>query len=461
MNRRSFIFVSIAGLASRGARAAEAGPFVGSDVGALTSVLVHTPGREGRRGLGLGQGSASLANQPLSEEAAEEHRGFVQALRQGGAETVEVRQVLDEAAVAARAKGALKPWLRAWMPAMSPFESEINGEVLLGAVDKFAYNVDPEGDFLPLNEPVRSIYFTRDAGVMTPRGMVICNFLNEGRSVEAALYRFAFDHAPRFAKFPVVFDAGEERVTLEGGDMMVVDPKTIFLGVGNRTNPAVAKRLAQALQTDVLAVQMPSGGSAKRWSDPATRTPIHNLMLHLDTICTFVDRKKVLTLPWFLEAKYEGRDPLTRMLRGLAKSPRVVDGDVEKMASALKDLGKLKLYRAGSGEADRSVEGMKLVDYLKARGYEVIFTGGDRVADDAPFPKMAQFVSEVVIRELHGQGANVVATGPGKVVAYGGNPATLDALRRSGVEVTTFRGVELGRNNGGPHCMTMPLERKL
>ena len=104
---------------------------------------------------------------------------------------------------------------------------------------------------------------------------------------------------------------------------------------------------------------------------------------------------------------------------------------------------------------------MKLVDYLKARGYEVIFTGGDRVADDAPFPKMAQFVSEVVIRELHGQGANVVATGPGKVVAYGGNPATLDALRRSGVEVTTFRGVELGRNNGGPHCMTMPLERKL
>jgi len=79
MNRRSFIFVSIAGLASRGARAAEAGPFVGSDVGALTSVLVHTPGREGRRGLGLGQGSASLANQPLSEEAAEEHRGFVQA----------------------------------------------------------------------------------------------------------------------------------------------------------------------------------------------------------------------------------------------------------------------------------------------------------------------------------------------------------------------------------------------
>src|SRR4051812_12608830 len=116
MDRRSFIFVSIAGIAARNARAADPGPFVSSDVGALKSVLVHTPGKEGRRGLGLGQGSASLGNQPLSEEAAEEHRGFVQALRQGGAETVEVRQVLDEAAVAARAKGALKPWLRAWVP---------------------------------------------------------------------------------------------------------------------------------------------------------------------------------------------------------------------------------------------------------------------------------------------------------------------------------------------------------
>ena len=95
---------------------------------------MHTPGKREGEDLGLGQGSASLGNQPLSEEAAEEHRAFIQALRQGGADTVEIRQALDEAAAAARAKGALQPWLRAWMPRW-PRTTRVNGDVLLGAAE--------------------------------------------------------------------------------------------------------------------------------------------------------------------------------------------------------------------------------------------------------------------------------------------------------------------------------------
>ena len=114
---------------------------------------------------------------------------------------------------------------------------------------------------------------------------------------------------------------------------------------------------------------------------------------------------------------------------------------------ALKDLGKVKCS-GGVWRQDRSVDGMKLVDYLRARGYEVIFTGGDRPADTEPFEDIAQFTSEVVIRELHGQGANVVATGPGKVVVDGGNPRTMAGSQEGGGRGDTFRGVELGRNNG-------------
>jgi arginine deiminase len=458
MNRRSFLAAAVAGVASRAW--ADSPSFVSNDVGALQSVLVHTPGAEGRRGLGLGGGANSIGNVPLSEDAAVEHRAFVEALRRAGAEVVEIRQVLDEACEVARSRGALKPWLRAWMPAMSAFEKEVDGEALLGATKKFAYHLEPDGEFLPANDPVRSIYFARDAGAMTPRGMVISNFANEGRTIESALYRFAFDHAPRLAKFPIAFDAVEERLTLEGGDLMVADERTLFLGVGNRTNPAAAPRLAQRLKMDVLAVQMPSG-SSRVWSDAAARTPIHNLMLHLDTIATFVDRRRILTLPWFLESKYEGKDPLTRMLRGMSKLPRASEADIDHMCAALRDVGKLRLFRAGTGDSDASVNGLKLVDYLRGRGVEIVFAGGAMPGDGTSFEELAQFASEVVIRELRGQAANVVATSPGKVIAYAGNPATLDALKRAGVEVTVMQGTELGRNNGGPHCMTMPLERKL
>ncbi len=471
LNRRSFLAAAVAGVACRSRAFADPQPFVSNDVGALQSVLVHTPGAEGRRGLGLGGGANSIGansigNVPLSEGAATEHRSFVEALRRAGAEVVEIRQALDQACDVARSRGALKPWLRAWMPAMSPFEKEVNGDSLLGATKKFAYRLDPEGDFLPANDPVRSIYFARDAGAMTPRGLVISNFANEGRTIESALYRFAFDHAPRLAKYPIAFDAFEERLTLEGGDLMVADERTLFLGVGNRTNPAVARRLAQRLNMDVLAVQMPSGSNRVWSSDAAQRTPVHNLMLHLDTIATFADRKRVVALPWFLESKYEGKDPLTRMLRGMSKMPRASEADIDRMCVALRDLGKLRLFRAGTGDVDASVNGMKLVDYLRGRGVAVTFVGGagDAIAgadDGSSFEELAQFASEVVIRELRGQAANVVATSPGKVIAYAGNPPTLDALKRAGVEATVFQGTELGRNNGGPHCMTMPLERRL
>lgn len=457
LNRRSFIAAVVAGAASRAF--SESTSFLANDVGALQSVLVHTPGAEGRRGLGLGGAVNSIGNVPLSEDAAVEHRAFVDALRRAGAEVIEIRQALDDACGVARERGALKPWLRAWMPAMSPFEKDVDGEALLGATKKFAYRLDPEGEFLPANEPVRSIYFARDAGAMTPRGLVISNFANEARTIESALYRFAFDHAPRLARYPVAFDAIEERLTLEGGDLMVADERTLFLGVGNRTNPAAARRLAQRLNMDVLAVQMPSGGNHV-WSDAASRTPIHNLMLHLDTIATFVDRRRVLALPWFLESRYEGQDPLTRMLRGMAKLPRAGEADIDRMCVALRDLGKVRRYRAGTGEMDASVNGMKLVDYLRKQGVEVTFAGGAAPVEGTSFEELAQFASEVVIRELRGQAANVVATSPGKVVAYAGNPATLDALKRAGIEVTLIRGTELGRNNGGPHCMTMPLERR-
>lgn len=444
MNRRQFL--------SAAASAASAGfAEVKSDTGRLLRVIVHKPGAEIRRSLGVNGGY-------MTDEAAEQHAGFVRLLEESGAKVHYATDLIDEAITAARPGGHLRAWLRARVPSLAPLESRVTARMLLGAVDDVVYRTNAEGLFDPLIDAHGSIVFSRDSVVVTPRGVVLCNFLNEGRAIESFLMRFAFDWSPTLKKYPVVFDAVEEGLTLEGGDLMVLDSNTLLLGIGNRSNPAVARRLAQKLNIDVISVQMPTGGNAKLWNDPATRTPVHNAFLHLDTICCFADAKTAVTLPYLLEEKFAGKDPLTRILEGMSRRPNVREADQEKMIRALEPLGRVTRWKAGSGEMDAALKGMKLVDYLESRGVRVIFVGGERPQDPAS-PAAFQYMSERVIRELLNQAANFVAVAPRKVLSYAGNPYTQKAMEAAGIEVRTFRASEIAKRGGGPHCLTMPLER--
>jgi arginine deiminase len=65
--------------------------------------------------------------------------------------------------------------------------------------------------------------------------------------------------------------------------------------------------------------------------------------------------------------------------------------------------------------------------------------------------------------ERHGRawdlGVNVVATRPGRVIAYAENRATNARLRRAGFDVVCVPGLALSRGRGSPHCLTCPLAR--
>jgi arginine deiminase len=176
--------------------------------------------------------------------------------------------------------------------------------------------------------------------------------------------------------------------------------------------------------------------------------------MHLDTCCTHVDDKHVIVLPWFFENAAVDQNPFVRVLKGIARHPHVKEEEAEGALSWLVEMGKVKRYLAGSGEIDPKVTDVKLVDYLRAEGYRISYVGGP----PPPDADMDYFF-DVVWREHLFQAANVVATSPGHILAFDHCPKTHEALRTAGVDVQAFPGSTLRRGYGGPHCLTLPLER--
>ncbi|MBA4157912.1 MAG: hypothetical protein H0X65_10610 [Gemmatimonadetes bacterium] len=166
-----------------------------------------------------------------------------------------------------------------------------------------------------------------------------------------------------------------------------------------------------------------------------------------------VDRRRAIAVPLLLEAEHSGRDPLSRIAAGLARTSPVATEDADELRENLEKVGLIRRFRAGSGEDDPVPDGIKLVDHLRDEGWEIVPLGGDREGDE-----FAWFV-ERVLRELYFQAPNVVATAPGRVIVCAENEHTLAALRGAGVELRPFEASEIVRWGGGPHCLSLPLER--
>ncbi len=101
-----------------------------------------------------------------------------------------------------------------------------------------------------------SIY-VRDASIVSPRGMILCNMGKEARRGEPGMHGEAY----RAAGIPVAGAiTGEGR--LEGGDVVWLDDRTLAVGRGYRTNDEGIRQLAGILAGDVdeiVVVPLPHG----------------------------------------------------------------------------------------------------------------------------------------------------------------------------------------------------------
>ncbi len=443
-----------------GARANDRRVAVEADYETLRAVIVMSIDESIYKSTEMGASIHPVFNKGLPPGTIQEHRALVNLLKKAGVQVYQVRDLLQDAIENARKHGDLEAWIKESYPsrfdAAKSYLDAVDADALLQRSDPLFYRNNDKGEIDPLFLPLSSMYWARDFAISTPKGVIIGNGQNFGRSLENALARLMFRHASALRAFPIAFDAASEGVELDGGDIIVQDEKTVLVGVGQRSDEKAAPLLARRLEMDVLAVRMPAGDKPNGMS---------RQLLHLDSIFNFVGPKKVVAAPFFLEKNFAQSNPMSRILSGLAsqtdgilahwKSSRPA-GDSKQVRLTMElmpEVGWVTKYKAGTGEA--TALDMKLVDYARSIGCKVIFAGGEQ--GGLPIEK---YVLERAMYELRWQGVNVAQLGPGRVIAYEHNVHTNEALRRAGIEVLTFPGDLLSLRNGGPHCLILPLIRQ-
>ena len=388
---------------------------VGSEVGRLRTVVLHRPGGELARLTPRNNDDLLFDGVPWLERAQQEHDRFAATLRDHEVEVLYLHELLTEVlAVDAAREQLLESALRPETigPTLAPvlgehlaaLPAEELAGVLMAGMARDELPVDPGGLVEAMAapqhfviRPLPNLLFTRDSAVWLDHGVAVTQLAMPARRRESAITGAIYRHHPRFAGTDLLYGGSlADQAWLEGGDVLVLAPGVLAIGVGQRTSPAGVEAFAQRLfaaeaARAVLAVPIAQ--------DRAT--------MHLDTVCTMVDRDAVVMYP-----------PLADTLEAFVVAPGRVGPAEPFLAAAARAMG---------------------IDQLR-----VIDTGLDPVTAE---------------REQWDDGNNTLAIAPGCVVAYERNTETNARLADEGIEVVLIAGSELCTGRGGPRCMSCPVRR--
>jgi arginine deiminase len=388
---------------------------VTSEVGALRTVLLHRPGAELQRLTPRNNADLLFDGVPWVGRAQEEHDAFAQALRDRGVEVLYLQQLLAEtldqpgsrddvltAAVAPTVVGpTLATSLRTWLADLP--SDELADHLAAGltldelprtGADGVVARLTGSDEFVV--RPLPNLLFTRDSSVWVADQVAVTSPSMRARQREASLTKAIYTHHPRFAGTPLLYGGSREEAWFEGGDVLLLAPGVVAIGVGQRTTPAgveafALRAFAAGVAHTVLAVPIAQ--------ERAT--------MHLDTVCTMVDRDAVVMFPAVADT-----------LQAWTVTEAGVTGPEPFLLAAAKAM---------------ELDELRVVD-----------TGLDPVTAE---------------REQWDDGNNTLALAPGLVVAYERNVVTNQALEAAGIEVVRIAGSELGSGRGGPRCMSCPVLR--
>lgn len=399
---------------------------INSEIGKLTSVLLHRPGKEIENVTPDSMEQLLFDDIPYLPAMQKEHDFFAEALKQRDIEVLYIDQLMIETFKNEEAKNtfvermlkesrltangsskALKEYLLS-MESQQLVDSMIAGvlkEDLPAQKKQHLYEMMSRHYPFYL-DPMPNLYFTRDPAAAVGTGISINPMSQHARQRESLFVEHIIQNHPRFtsAEIPFWMERGFD-FPIEGGDELVLSESVLAIGVSERTSARAVEHIAKNL----------FAGNSRIEKVVAVEIPKKRASMHLDTVFTMVDYDQFTT------------------------HAQVVDKD-----------GHMNIFILERGEPLRISKRTNLKETLK----EVLNLSEVNLIPCGGEDKIAS------AREQWNDGSNTLAIAPGSVVTYERNYVSNQLLRENGIEVIEVQSSELVRGRGGPRCMSMPLTRE-